>query len=164
MLNKNFLLIGIIFSYLYPIYYIYNNFKSNKSISNIICDKNCKYIILKYLMYMCFFLLLYEVKRNEYFSSIIIATFVISSLLLVNIEESNNFHFATAFLSFLCLLFFTFIHYKKCTSLKYLFLLQIILGTFLITDILFGYDVFLSESLYLVNFGLYFFVLHCIDR
>ena len=161
--NKNFLLLAIIASYLYPVYYIYDNFKSNKSISNIICDKNCQYIIFKYLMYMSFFLLLYEISRNEYFSSLIITTFVISSLLLVNIEESNNFHFASAFLAFLCLLFFTYIHYKKCKILKYLFIVQFVFGTFLMTDVLCGYDVFLSEALYLVNFGLYFFVLHCIS-
>ena len=161
--NKNFLLLGIISSYLYPLYYIYVNYKENKSISNIICDKNCQYIIFKYLMYMSFFLLLYEVSRNEYFSSLIITTFVISSLLLVNIEESNNFHFAAAFLAFLCLLVFTYIHYKKCTILKYLFIAQIVFGIFLIIDVLLSYDVFLSESIYLVNFGLYFFVLHCIS-
>lgn len=162
--NKNFLLFGIISSYLYPLYYIFENYKDNKSISNIICDRKCRNIIFKNLMFMCLFLLLYEISRNEYYSSIIISGFVISSLLLVNIEESNSFHFPIALLAFLCLFLFTYVHKSKFKILKYLFKIQIFLGILLGIDVLLGYDVFLSESLYLINFGSYFFLLHCIQN
>jgi hypothetical protein len=115
-------------------------------------------------MYMSFFLLLYEIKRNEVYSSKIMCAFVISSLLMVNIEESNNFHFALASVAFLSLLLFTYIHSKKYRILTYLFKMQAFLGILLIADVLLGYDVFLAESLYLIKFGFYFFVLHCIQN
>ena len=45
-MDKNALLLFMIICYLLPIYYVYDNYNLNTSVSNIICDDNCKYYIL----------------------------------------------------------------------------------------------------------------------
>lgn len=161
--NKNFCLIGIIFSYIYPIYYIFEKYKKNNSISNIVCNTECKDMIFKHLMYLSFFLLLYELKRNNEKSMITMSIFVICSLLLINIREESTFHTSFAFIAFLCLIIFMSIHKHKNKVLYLIFCIQIIFTIFLIIDMLLEYDIFLSETLFLVNFGTYFLTLHLIE-
>ena len=51
-MNKNALLSFIILCYLLPIMFVYYNYNSNNSVSNIICDNKCKYYILVFMFLM----------------------------------------------------------------------------------------------------------------
>ena len=51
-MNKDYLLLFMIVCYLTPIYYVYFYYESNHSVSNIICNDNCKKTILFFMLLM----------------------------------------------------------------------------------------------------------------
>ena len=60
MFIKNTLLICIILSYSIPLYNICQKNFNKISVSNIICDENCKKNIFMFMIIMGFFTILYE--------------------------------------------------------------------------------------------------------
>ena len=66
-MNKNLLLSFMLFSYLLPILFVFYNYNSNHSVSNIICNNNCKNYILFFMFLMGSATLLYEYEtpRNK---------------------------------------------------------------------------------------------------
>jgi hypothetical protein len=100
-MNKNILLLFMIFCYLLPIYYVYYYYNYNNSISNIICNNNYKYNILFFMLLMGIGSLLYELERNDNYSIILICLIFIGIYGLVCINETNIIHYMYVyFLSF----------------------------------------------------------------
>ena len=64
-MNKHVLLSFMILCYLLPISYVYYNYSSNNSVSNIICNENCKKYVLFFMIFMGIGTILYELERND---------------------------------------------------------------------------------------------------
>ena len=64
-MNKNAILLFMIICYLLPIMFVYYNYTSNNSVSNIICNNKCKHYIFIFMFFMGIFTLLYELERND---------------------------------------------------------------------------------------------------
>lgn len=58
----------MIVCYLLPIMFVYYNYTCNNSVSNIICDTNCKHYILFFMFLMGLGTVLYELERNDIYS------------------------------------------------------------------------------------------------
>ena len=161
MFIKNSLLICLILSYCLPIYYIYCKYSGNSSLSNIICNKDLKNYIFMFMIIMGFFAILYEIKRNDYISLLIIILLLIGIYGTININEKNNYHYVFATILFLSIFIFMIYHYyiTKSSVLFYLLCIQIIL---LISTIIFFYKkpFLYIEVLYALNFGIYYLYLH----
>jgi hypothetical protein len=49
-MDKNILLLFMIICYVIQIYYVYNNYTFNSSLSNVICHVKRKYVILFFML------------------------------------------------------------------------------------------------------------------
>ena len=72
MFNKNFLFTFMFICYSIPIIYIFLYYNNNKSISHIISNGTTNNIVLYPMIFMFIFTIMYEVKRNNLLSLIII--------------------------------------------------------------------------------------------
>lgn len=105
-MNKNAILLFMIICYLLPILFVYYNYSSNNSVSNIICNDNCKHYILFFMLFMGIFALLYELERNDVYCQIIITVLLIGIYGLIYVDETYMLHYFFAFLVFVAILFF----------------------------------------------------------
>uniref|UniRef100_A0A6C0I153 Uncharacterized protein n=1 Tax=viral metagenome TaxID=1070528 RepID=A0A6C0I153_9ZZZZ len=163
-MNKNVLLIIMIFCYLLPIYYVYYNYNSNNSVSNIICDDNCKNYILFFMFLMGIATLLYEVERNDNYSQILICILLIGIYGLINVNETHIIHYIFAFLVFMAILLFMIRHcyLTNCDSiLSFSLFLEIVALFHIIINI--NENIFYGEIFYILNFAFYYLYLHFID-
>ena len=163
-MNKNVLLLSMILCYLLPIYYVYYNYNSNNSVSNIICNNNCKYYILFFMFLMGIGTLLYELERNDNFSLILISVLLIGIYGLICINETDIIHYIFAAIVFTAILCFMIRHcfLVKCNTilLSSLFL-EIVMLLFIIANI--NENIFYSEVIYILNFAFYYLYLHFIE-
>jgi len=166
-MNNNILLILIISSYLYPLYFIFKSYNKNKSISSIVCDIKCRKMISKYMFLMCIFLFFYELNRqkndNLFFSLISIIGIIVSINIVISTSEQSITHCIAASTCILFMLLFMYINLKNNLYLKFLFRLQLIFLLILYFDLINKNKIFISESLIFTTFGIYFFLLHCIE-
>lgn len=161
---KNFLLVFIILSYIYHLYYIFLNYSSNKSISNIVCNDKCRQIIAKCILCMTFFLLIYEINRKSLVSFSIILLLIITINLLINTTEKDLIHLLSGIVCISMMFLFMLYHCRKSFYLKFLVGIQIIFIIMLLIDIIIENKIFLRECLVFSNFGIYFFILHIIKN
>ena len=71
-ITNDFLLFLMLSFYLFPIIYVYIYYDNNPSVSNIISNDDSKYIILFFMILMGITTILYEYKRNDIYSIVII--------------------------------------------------------------------------------------------
>lgn len=164
MKNSNIFFLFIILSYLKPLLIIKNKFQSNISLSSIICCNEFNKIVFDYLSLMIFCLLVYEINRNNFYSLLVMITFSIGCLKMLCYNESNIKHILYASLTFISLLIFMIIHNNKNSLLSILLYIQIILFFILLYNLKIKTTIIMIESLVLINFGIYFSVLHFIDK
>jgi hypothetical protein len=161
--KKNYLLLFMILCYIIPIYYVYNCYNENNSVSNIICNEQSRNTILFFMVLMGVVTILYEIERND-IVSIILITFLllcIYGLLLYN--ETNQIHYIFAGLTFITILSFMIWH--SCLKIyhKILFMpLLLCFGLLLSIIININGNIFNSEVLYILNFAFYYLYLHFI--
>jgi hypothetical protein len=163
-MNKNEILLFMIICYLLPILYVYYNYNSNGSISNIICDNNCKYYILFFMFLMGIGTLLYEVERNDVYSLIFISLLLIGIYSLICINETHIIHYFFAFFVFIVILCFMIRHcYLTDCNIILLssLLLEILILLYITINI--NKNIFYGEILYILNFAFYYLYLHCIQ-
>ena len=163
IMDKNILLFIMIFFYLLPIYYVYLNYNSNKSVSNIICDDNCKNYILFFMVFMGIFTLLYELERNDNYSILLVGILLIGIYGLICVNETNTIHYVFAILVFIVILLFMFWH-CYLTDCNIILLFSLFLEIFILLIIImniFG-DIFYAEIIYILNFAFYYLSLHFI--
>lgn len=162
-MNKNILLLFIIICYLFSIILINYKYKYNKNISNIICHDNNKHIFILLLFITTIAIILYELKRIDLYSKLLIYTLIILLFLLIYCNEKSIFHYLLAFLIFISILLFMFrnLFLTKCNIILLIsLLLEILLLIFIIINV--NANIFYLEFLYILNFTLYYLYLHFI--
>lgn len=164
MMNRDIFLFLVLFFYTFPIFLICKNYKCNNSVSNIICDKQCKFNILFFMFLMAISTVLYELNRNDVYSQLFIFTILISIGFLIVFDESYMIHYFFAGTVFLSIMFFM-IHHTILTKNIFL-LLSLILAIILLLFIIFNLQVnfFYTEVIYILNFAFYYVYLHFITR
>ena len=163
-MNKNTLLAFMITSYLVPICYVYFTYNSNTSVSNIICNDDCKHYILFFMLLMGIGTLLYEFDRNDTYSQITISILLIGIYGLIYVNEQNKIHYIFAGLAFMSILFFMIRHCYVigCNSiLLSSLILEILVLLFILTNI--NENIFYGEIVYILNFAFYYLYLHFIE-
>jgi hypothetical protein len=162
-MNKNILLLFMIICYLLPIMFVFYNYTSNKSVSNIICDNKCKYYILFFMFLMGLATLLYELERNDKYSQIIIFILLIGIYGLIYVNETNIIHYYFAFVVFIAILYFMIRHcyFTNCNIILILSLCLQIITLFLIIKNI-NDNIFYLEIIYILNFAFYYLYLHFI--
>ncbi len=164
-MNKNLLLSFMLFSYLLPILFVFYNYNSNHSVSNIICNNNCKNYILFFMFLMGIATLLYEYERNDFGSQIIICILLIGLYGVIYINETNKIHYFFAFLVFIAILGFMIRHcyLTNCDSILLLSLyFEIFLLLVITIDINKNKNIFYSEIFYILNFAFFYLYIHFI--
>ena len=162
-MDKNGLLLFMIICYVLPIYYVYSNYHSNHSVSNIICGDECKYNILFFMFLMGMGTLLYEIERNDTYSTILIGILLIGIYGLLFMNESHTIHYFFAFLVFLSILLFMIRHcyVTGCDIvLSSSLLVAIVTLLFIITQM--NQNIFYGEIIYILNFAFFYLYLHFI--
>lgn len=165
-MNKDLLLFLMLFSYLLPILFVLYT-RSSHSVSNIICNNNCKNYILFFMFLMGIGTLLYEYERNDRITQIrpykLICILLISLYGLIYIDETHKIHYFFAFLVFIAILFFMIRHcyLTNCNSILILSLYFEIVTLLVITiDINGNNNIFYSEIFYILNFAFFYLYLH----
>lgn len=164
-MDKNVLLIFMIFCYLLPISYVYYNYNSNNSVSNIICNEDCKYFILVSMILMGGVTILYEFERNDIFSICLICILLIGIYGLICINETNIMHYGFAFLVFGSILVFMGWH-CYLTNFDIILMLSFFLELLLLFIIIITIDenIFYGEVIYILNFAFYYLYLHFLNN
>ena len=165
-ISRDLLLFLMSVFYIMPIAYVYINYDNNHSISSIISQDNSKYIILFFMILMGAATILYEYKRNDIYSLIIISILLISIYVLLYFSEGHILHYIFASIAFISILLFMLRHCNRecnlnCYILHLLLLIQILLLLLLLSLIINKKDsIFLYESIYLLNFAIFYFYIH----
>jgi hypothetical protein len=162
-ITNDFLLFLMLSFYLIPIIYVYMYYDDNPSISNIISNDESKYIILFFMILMGITTILYEYKRNDTYSIIIISILLISIYILIYFTEDHILHYIFASIAFISILLFMIRHCHRecnqhCNILYILLYIQVLLLLLLITNK--DNIIFLYETLYLFNFAIFYFYIH----
>ena len=163
-MNKNVLLSFMLFSYMLPILFVFYG-RSSHSVSNIICNNNCRNYILFFMFLMGIGTLLYEYERNDWVSQIIICILLIALYGLIYINETRKIHYFFAFLVFTAILGFMIRHcyLMNCNSILILSLyLEIVTLLIIGIDINGNNNIFYSEIFYILNFAFFYLYLHFI--
>lgn len=163
-MNKNVLLSFMLLCYIIPILIVYYNSNSNKSVSNIICNDNCKSYILFFMFLMGIGTLLYEFERDDKYSQISIIVLLIGLYVLICVNETYTIHYLFAFLVFTAILFFMI---RQCyltdcnTVLLTSLVLEILTLFFIIINI--NKNIYYGEIVYILNFAFFYLYLHFIQ-
>jgi hypothetical protein len=162
-ITNDFLLFLMLSFYLIPIIYVYMYYDDNPSISNIISNDDSKYIILFFMILMGITTILYEYKRIDTYSIIIISILLISIYILIYFTEDHILHYIFASIAFISILLFMIRHCHRecnqhCNILYILLYIQVLLLLLLITNK--DNIIFLYETLYLFNFAIFYFYIH----
>jgi hypothetical protein len=160
----NVLLSFMILCYLLPIMLVYYNYNSNNSVSNIICDNNCKYYILVFMFLMGIGTLWYELERNDKYSQIIICVLLIGIYGLIYVNETHTIHYYFAFLVFIAILFFM-IRHCYLINCNAILMSSLCLEFFTLFYILININdpIFYGEIIYILNFAFFYLYLHFIQ-
>lgn len=163
-MNKNVLLMFMLVCYLIPILIVYYNYTSNNSVSNIICNNNCKHYILFFMFLMGIGTIMYELERNDIYCQIIILILLIGIYGLIYINETNTIHYYFAFAVFISILFFMIrqCYLRDCDILLLSSLfLEILTLIYIIINI--NENIFYGEIIYILNFAFFYLYLHFIE-
>lgn len=163
-MNKNVLLSFMILCYLSPILFVYYNYNSNDSVSNIICNNNCKNYILFFMVLMGLGTVLYELERDDIYCQLIIGTLLIGIYGLICINETYTIHYFFAFLVFIGILFFMIrqCYLNNCDTILISSLyLEIIVLFYIIINL--NDNIFYGEIVYILNFAFFYLYLHFIQ-
>ena len=164
-MNKHILLLFMIFCYLIPIYFVYYHYKSNNSLSNILCYNKNKYLILFFMVLMGLGSILYEFNRNDKLSIIIISLLLIGIYGAICVNTKHIFHYIFTFIVFIAILFFMIRHcfLRNCNTIL---ILSLFLAIFLLIYILMNLlidikgKILISEIIYILNFAFFYLYLH----
>jgi len=162
-ITNDFLLFLMLSFYLFPIIYVYMYYDNNPSISNIISNDDSKYIILFFMILMGITTILYEYKRNDIYSIVIISILLVSIYILIYFTEDHILHYIFASIAFITILLFMIRHCHRecnqnCYILYMLLFIQVLLLLLLITNK--DDSIFIYETLYLLNFAIFYFYIH----
>lgn len=157
---KHILLIAMFISYSFPILYVYSLFSIKDTLSDIICNEECKNDILFFMAMMSFFTIMYEYLRKDTESIIYISIVLISIYgLLQNGVESVQ-HYIFALLCLFSIFCFMVYHCHRTESNILTILTFINYWVILFMTIFMKEDIIICECLYILCFGLFYIYLH----
>jgi len=164
-MNKNVLLSFMILCYLLPILFVFYNYNCNNSLSNIICDANCKQYILFFMFLMGIGTLLYEIERNDIYSQIIIGILLIGIYGLIYVNETYTIHYIFAYIVFIAILFFM-IRHCYLTDCNIILLSSLCFGILSLFYVIINMNenIFYGEIVYILNFAFFYIYLHFIQN
>lgn len=160
-MTRHLLLFGMIVCYLFPIFYIYIHYDPvcNGSISSLVSNQPA---ILGSMIFMGGFTWMYEMQRNDCYSTLIISILLMSIYGLLIYDETNAIHYFFAISVFLMILLFQLYH---CIQRLYS---HILILSFMVSvgllNLLLVYmssnDIFYLESCYILNFAFFYLYMH----
>jgi hypothetical protein len=162
-ITNDFLLFLMLSFYLFPIIYVYIYYDNNPSVSNIISNDDSKYIILFFMILMGITTILYEYKRNDIYSLIIISILLVSIYILIYFTEDHILHYIFASIAFISILLFMIRHcYRECNQNCYILFVLLYTQALLLLLLIVNKDdaIFLYEILYILNFAIFYFYIH----
>jgi hypothetical protein len=162
--KKDKLLLFIIFYYLIPILYIYSHYDNNHAVSNIICNNNCKSIILFSMFAMSFIVILYELQRYNIIPFVFILFLLFGCIGLVLFDETTMTHYFMTTIVFISILGFMIFYSYIMNN----FILWILFGLqYIFLSIILYYihaNIFYGEVAFILNFGLFYILLHFLNH
>lgn len=165
--KSNLFLLLMLISYSIVISLIYCEYNQNKSLSNIICKPNNKFIILFFMLLMGFFTLIYENIFEDNISYYIILILLINIYGLIIFDVDNifqcNIHYFFALFSFLSILSFMIYHSFNINS-KFLHGILVLYIGFSILMVVNEKMFFLCECCIVILFAIFYLYLHYINR
>ena len=163
MKTQTLLLFFMCISYCIPIMYVYSNYYSNNSVSNIICNENIKPIILYSMSVMAIFTLCYEFLRKNIISLFLMLMLIIGIYGVILIPEYNPVHYVFAVLCFISIL--SFMMYYCCILHNYVLYIitSLILWVSLWIGVTFYDNIFYGESSFLILFAMFYLYLHTLQ-
>ena len=160
MMIRHILLIAMFISYSFPIMYVYNQFLTKDTLSDIICNEECKNDIIFFMVIMSIFTILYEFIRNDVESIIYISIILISIYGLLQNGVESIYHYIFAILCFLCIFCFMVHHSYQTNSIILTLLTYFSYCTVLFMILFVQEDIIICECLYILCFGLFYIYLH----
>lgn len=159
MFNKNFLFTFMFICYSIPIIYIFLYYKNNKSISHIISNGTTNNTVLYPMIFMFIFTIMYEVKRNNLLSLIIIIFLIIGIIGVIFIDK--YMHYIYAYIVFLSIILFMIYHTIIIYTNNILYNL-VYINSLVALNIIENNnnDIFIQEILYIGIFALFYTILH----
>jgi hypothetical protein len=162
--ERNILLIYILLSYLIPILVITYDY-NNKSLSSVINDPVNKSYILTYMCIMGMFSLLYEYEFNDNVSLLILLVLIIGIIGVIlttcSLSEDDPLHTSSVVIACVSILVYMIYHNSDNNPYKnILIFLQVIIGLSFIINYVLRKQVSFCESLFVINFAIYYLLLH----
>ena len=163
MFDKNILFTLMFLCYLIPILCILIYYNNDDSISHIISNKTINNIILFSMMFMFIFTIIYEIKRNNIISLIIILFLIIGIIGVIFINVNEYMHYVYAYIVFISIIIFMIFHtliiYKN-NILYNLVYINLDISNEIIQNINNSNNIFIQEALFIGIFGLFYIILH----
>ena len=173
---QNILLFFMLLSYSYPIYIISENYNENTTtVSNIICNIENTNIIFSFAI-MGFFTLFYEYNRNDNISFTLISILLITLIGLLNTIDYSLYHLYFASVTFISIFPFMFHNLSRIKNfiLELSLILQIIIALYILLstniqmcfiseEVRKNLNIFLPETLLIINFGFFYLYLHYLE-
>jgi hypothetical protein len=155
------ILLGImLILYSIPIIYVYNMFQTKDTLSDIICNDECKNYILFCMSIMSFFTIIYEFLRNDIYSILYIFILLIAiyGLLQNGVECIAHFIFAIfCFFTIFCFM----VHHSYLTNSTLLSMFTFLNYCIMLSMIIFVKDdIIICECLYILCFACFYIYLH----
>ena len=166
MNNKNIFLLCMMTTFIFSVFYIYINYSQNNSISSIICNEECKNIILISMIIMSIFTILYELERKDNISLLIMIFLLVGLYGVINIKEEKNIHYVFAGIVFISMIVFMVKHLfinNNLTNNNLLFIILLFQAVLLIITFInlnIHNNIFFLEVFYIVNFAVFYILLH----
>jgi hypothetical protein len=159
MYLKNFIFIGMIITYGYAIYSVYNYYKeSDHSISSIIKERECNQKVFNGMFIMGFLTIIYELLRYDIISFISILLLLLGIYGVIIYDHTIFIHYIFCFIVFISILCFM---YKHCYYKKNIFLFLLLYLQEVLCALIFLESNILNMEIYLLaNFALFYLYLH----
>jgi hypothetical protein len=159
MYLKNFIFIGMIITYAYTIYSVYNYYKeSDHSISSIIKERECNQKVFNGMFIMGFLTIIYELLRYDIISFISILLLLLGIYGVIIYDHTIFIHYIFCFIVFISILCFM---YKHCYYKKNIFLFLLLYLQEVLCALIFLESNILNMEIYLLaNFALFYLYLH----
>lgn len=164
---RNRYLLGMLLCYLSPILYVYSNRQNEETVSNVICDKKCKHMILSCFLGMSGFTILYEshrIPRSDSTKACMIAL-LISIFGVIMTKDTDLFHTFAATITFTSIFCFICIqsYLTKNRALWFLLGVQFAVSCYTIWYYKTIEMLFIGEVGMIMNFAIFYLLLHVIS-
>lgn len=155
------ILLGImLILYSIPIIYVYNMFQTKDTLSDIICNDECKKYILFCMSIMSFFTIIYEFLRNDMESIFYIFILLIAIYGLLQNGVVSIAHFIFAIFCLFAIFCFM-VHHSYLTNSTILSMFTFFNYCIMLCMIIFVKDdIIICECLYILCFACFYIYLH----